>query len=617
MIYISRCSAILFLLILAPLFLVAEETRTVTVGAFNNYPVNFQDTDGNFKGLYVDLLDEIGKKENISFTYVYGTWNEGLDRIKSGEVDMLTSVAYTPERSKFMDYCENPVLTVWGELYVPRNSEIKGILEVADKKIGVMKGDINARNFKELTTAFNIMCHYIEYSDYQEVFHAVKSKLVDAGVAGITYGAANQTKFNLKPTGIVFNPLNLYFTVSKKADKELLSLLDEYVFAWKNDDDSVFTAASLKWLHNSVHQNGQIPDWLEQLLFLLVLILLLSFVFIILLRLQVSKATGKIRETEEIFNQFLIHSPIYVFFKDENIRVKKLSSNYRDLLGKPVGELIGKDMTDLFPIELAQKMIEDDKKIILDGKPVTIDEELNGRKFTTTKFSFQTAKNVSWLAGFTIDVTESRLAEERINSLLAEKDLLLREVHHRIKNNMTTIKGLLSLQIASETNPSAAESLRDAESRVQSIILLYDKLYCTDNYRELPIRDYLQPLAEEIIHSFAKTVSVTSNISIDNFILNMRLLSPLGIIVNELLTNCMKHAFVGRDNGHLTISASLTGTRVKVVIQDNGVGIPDTVNFEQSEGFGMQIAGMLSDQIGATIYIERIEGTRFIIEFDI
>ena len=112
----------------------AAETRVVKVGAFNNFPVIFQYTDGVFKGLYVDLLTEIGQKENIRFEYIQGTWKDGLDRIRSGEVDLLTSVGYTEERSIFMDYCRNPLLTVWGELYVIKSSDIKGILDIGSTK---------------------------------------------------------------------------------------------------------------------------------------------------------------------------------------------------------------------------------------------------------------------------------------------------------------------------------------------------------------------------------------------------------------------------------------------------------------------------------------------------
>lgn len=182
---------------------------------------------------------------------------------------------------------------------------------------------------------------------------------------------------------------------------------------------------------------------------------------------------------------------------------------------------------------------------------------------------------------------------------------------------MTTIKGLITLQIASETNSSAVASLQDAESRVQSIIVLYDRLYCTDNYRELSLKDYLEPLVEEIAGNFHSQLKVKLVKKIDDFILNVRILSPLGIIVNELLTNILKYAFTGKDSGLITVSASLNKNRATISLQDNGIGISESISFENSTGFGMQLVRMLTEQIGGSIRIERGEGTKFVLEFSI
>lgn len=213
------------------------------------------------------------------------------------------------------------------------------------------------------------------------------------------------------------------------------------------------------------------------------------------------------------------------------------------------------------------------------------------------------------------NISERKKSEEKIKSLLAEKELLLKEVHHRIKNNMNTIKGLLTLQILSEENPDTEASLRSAESRVHSMIMLYDRLYCTDNYRELSVKDYLEPLTEEIVGSFPGSVKVKIETGIDDFILNVRLLSPIGIIVNELLTNIMKYAFTGRDSGIISLSAKAENNRGRIVIRDNGVGIPESIDFGRSSGFGLDLVKMLTEQISGTIRIERGAGTGFVLEF--
>ncbi|MBA4419422.1 MAG: hypothetical protein C0392_16190, partial [Syntrophus sp. (in: bacteria)] len=148
------------------------------------------------------------------------------------------------------------------------------------------------------------------------------------------------------------------------------------------------------------------------------------------------------------------------------------------------------------------------------------------------------------------DITEHKLAEEEIQNLLSEKELLLREVHHRIKNNMNVIMSLLSLQSGIlEDNPSAVAALQDSRSRVQSMMVLYDKLYQSADFREISTKEYLTSLIDEIIMNFPNRRLVTIETHINDFILDAKTLSPVGMIVNELLTNIMKHAFIGRDNG--------------------------------------------------------------------
>lgn len=129
--------------------------------------------------------------------------------------------------------------------------------------------------------------------------------------------------------------------------------------------------------------------------------------------LEKQKASEKaLRESEAIFNQFLDHSPVYVFFKDENIRTVKLSKNYEQMLGMPIESMIGKTMDDLFPSDLARSMVEDDKKIVREGKIIEVMEEFNGRIYSTIKFPIIVDGMPRFLAGFTMDITERRRLEE-------------------------------------------------------------------------------------------------------------------------------------------------------------------------------------------------------------
>ncbi len=216
-----------------------------------------------------------------------------------------------------------------------------------------------------------------------------------------------------------------------------------------------------------------------------------------------------------------------------------------------------------------------------------------------------------------VDITESRLAEEKIKMLLREKELILKEVHHRIKNNMNSINGLLSLQCYTLKDQSAVAALEDAGSRVRSMMVLYDKLYCSADYGNLSVKNYFVPLIDQIVSNFPGDISISVEKRIEDFMLDVKVLSSLGMIINELLTNIMKHAFRGRERGLIKVSASMAGNRAAVVMEDDGIGLPDTVSFEKPAGFGLDLVGMLTEQIGGNIRIERGSGTRFVLEFDV
>ncbi|HPG33825.1 MAG TPA: transporter substrate-binding domain-containing protein, partial [Lentimicrobium sp.] len=295
----------------------AHGERIVKVGAFNYYPGIFKDTDGEVKGFFVDVLNELGQNENIKFIYVYGSWEQGLERIKTGEIDMLTSVAYTKERAVFMDYAQTPLLTVWGEVYVEPKSEIKGIKDLNGKTIAVMKSDFNGEFLRQLTTKLSINCNYIETNDFDEVFQLILTEKVDAGVVNNTYGAPKSQEYSLLSSGIVFNPFDIFFTVKKGENAWLLKLLNMYLETWVHDRNSVYNVSRQKWSHGKVGKMEVFPEWLQNGIYAVVIIVLLLMAFIGLLRYRVRKATAKLKYSETLFETFMDNTPAFVYIKDE------------------------------------------------------------------------------------------------------------------------------------------------------------------------------------------------------------------------------------------------------------------------------------------------------------
>jgi len=215
------------------------------------------------------------------------------------------------------------------------------------------------------------------------------------------------------------------------------------------------------------------------------------------------------------------------------------------------------------------------------------------------------------------DITDRIHAADLIKTLYAEKELVLKEVLHRVKNNMNTLHSLLVLQTMNTEDPAAVAALKDAAIRVQSMMVLHDKISRTSSLNNISVANYLPSLIDEIISNFPNSKMVKVVKKIDDFVINAKMLQPFGIIINELLTNIMKYAFTGRKDGIITVSASLKGNNLSVIIADNGNGMPEAVDFENSTGFGLSLVKMMTDQLAGSIRIERRNGTSIILEFGI
>lgn len=213
-----------------------------------------------------------------------------------------------------------------------------------------------------------------------------------------------------------------------------------------------------------------------------------------------------------------------------------------------------------------------------------------------------------------------RTSEDQIRTLLQEKDLLLREVHHRIKNNMNTMVSLLSLQANAVTDTETTRILEEAGGRLQAMQVLYDRLYRTENLRDMSLRDYLPDLIAEILRLFPLSERILLETEVDDVILTVQQLSCLGIIVNELVTNAVKYALAGRDRARLSVTARLLDGHVTLAVADDGPGIPaPTIDGAGSGGFGLTIVGALAEQLRGELTIDDTNGdggARVVVSFE-
>ena len=221
------------------------------------------------------------------------------------------------------------------------------------------------------------------------------------------------------------------------------------------------------------------------------------------------------------------------------------------------------------------------------------------------------------LRGLMIDITERKLAEEQVEQLLAEKETVMKEVQHRVKNTMNTMGSILTLQTNKlrNCNPDAAATLNDAKSRFQSMEVLYDQLYRTDTHNGGSLSEYLTRLVRSALSLFPVGETITLTTDIDDVQLDAKRLSTVGIIVNELVTNALKHAFGSGSDGELDVSVWREHGLIKINVADNGPGFPNSLPNAPESGFGMTMIEELARQLEGTLHFAKHGGLRAVVEF--
>jgi two-component sensor histidine kinase len=209
--------------------------------------------------------------------------------------------------------------------------------------------------------------------------------------------------------------------------------------------------------------------------------------------------------------------------------------------------------------------------------------------------------------------------EQQIKANLNEKETLLHEIHHRVKNNMNVITALLNLQMNKTDNKIAKAALQDSQNRVQSMSKIHETLYRSDNLAAIDLKTYLSELGGTIFQNYSISNKVQFKVEAENIMIGVKQASPVGLIVNELITNCLKYAFADDREGEILLELkSNKENGVELIVSDNGIGIPDSWDLNKVDSLGLKLVKMIAeDQLGGSVNIESSNGTKFTIKFNI
>jgi len=327
----------------------------------------------------------------------------------------------------------------------------------------------------------------------------------------------------------------------------------------------------------------------------------------------------ELKEKEKLYRTIFENTGAATTIVDEDTTIILANREFERLSGYSGDEIEGKKSWTEFVVD------EDLERMTEYHKIRRRDPRLAPRRYT---FRFQNrhgeVRHIQMIVGMIpgttksvtsmVDITEIKEAEENLRRSLSEKELLLREVHHRVKNNLQIISSLLNLQSLGTEGKEVRDVLMESQGRIKVMAMIHEHLYRSESLASINFRDYVERLVEDIIISHGS--SIRKVIEVDDIKPDIDTAIPLGLIINELVTNSVKYAFPD-GTGSVTVRIRSHDDDVSLVVADDGVGLPEDIEPENTDTLGLSLVGILTEQLDGTLTIRRDHGTEFRISFPV
>jgi PAS domain S-box-containing protein len=337
------------------------------------------------------------------------------------------------------------------------------------------------------------------------------------------------------------------------------------------------------------------------------------------------EAGEALRKSEEKYRTLIenLNVGIYRVTPDKKGRFIDVNPAFVQILGY-------KNKEELLKIHVSDTYVNPEDRITFAGKITregfVRDEELNLKKKDGTPIIvsenaiavYGPDGTVLYIDGITEDITQRKKVEEQIRTSLKEKEVLLREIHHRVKNNMQIISSLLNLQSKYTEDNQLLEAFKDSQDRIKSMSLIHEKLYQSKDLASIDFDGYIKSLVDNLCRSYRTDAGNISLITdVEDVTLGIDIAIPCGLIINELVSNCLKHAFPD-GKGEVKITLHAVNDEMELAVIDNGVGIPDDIDFGTTKTLGLNLVSILAeDQLNGTIELDRTRGTAIRVTFRI
>jgi PAS domain S-box-containing protein len=312
-----------------------------------------------------------------------------------------------------------------------------------------------------------------------------------------------------------------------------------------------------------------------------------------------------------------------VMIFNHNLDLEWVNTGFTKLTGYTLGEIRNVRGSQLRDLTSNPLVIDHLDECIAEKRSFIYESELmnkDGRQIWTSSTLTPILDNGGKLTNVVVidtDITLRKQMEEQIRASLEERGVLLREIHHRVKNNLQIIISLFNLQTHYVQDPGASKALREGQNRIKSMALIHERFYQSDGLSRIDFDDYIRRLTDNLLQTSGITSGkVDLNIITEKISLDIDTAVPCGLIINEVVSNSLKHAFNDGRKGEILIQFSRTGeSAYRLVIADNGTGLPQGFDLEKSDSLGIQLIHALAGQIDGTLKIENSNGVKYIIDF--
>jgi PAS domain S-box-containing protein len=335
------------------------------------------------------------------------------------------------------------------------------------------------------------------------------------------------------------------------------------------------------------------------------------------------RAEEELRESRDYLDSLVNYASAPIVVWSPEFKITRFNHAFEHLTGYKAEEVIGKQLNLLFPKENRDESLNKIERTLSGEYWKSVEIPILRKDGNIQELLWNSANIyaedgtmlIATIAQGT-DITARKQAQDKLTASLKEKEVLLKEVHHRVKNNLQVISSLLNLQSQHIKDKESLEMFQESQNRVRSMALIHEKLYTSEDLAHIDIAAYIQDLTASLFSAYPVNNAIKITIAITDIFLTITTAIPCGLIINELVTNALKHAFPHQQKGTITVSMTpSTNDSLILTVSDTGIGFPEGIDFRNTATLGMQLVISLVEQLEGTITLDRSEGTRFRIEF--